>query len=186
MNAIRDRIVRLERIPASALQAHPLNWRTHPLRQRQAWRGIAAELGFAGAVLARVLDDGSLQVIDGHLRVEESGDAPIPVLVTDLAEDEARRLLLTYDSLGTLAETDGERMRRLLAQEPALSRPLAELLAAAWPTDFPGDREAEPELDGWSCARVFQIVVDCKDEAQQVQVFEQLTKEGWRCRVLTL
>ncbi len=31
-----------------------------------------------------------------------------------------------------------------------------------------------------------QVVVECRDEAEQRAVFEQLTQAGYRCRVLTL
>jgi hypothetical protein len=32
----------------------------------------------------------------------------------------------------------------------------------------------------------FQLIVDCKTEEHQKQLYEQLTKAGWPCRVLTL
>ena len=63
---IRDRIVELRRVPADQLRPHPRNWRGHPPAQRQALQGILAEVGFADALLARQLLDGSLQLIDGH------------------------------------------------------------------------------------------------------------------------
>lgn len=33
---------------------------------------------------------------------------------------------------------------------------------------------------------IYQIIVDCRDEEEQRIVFEQMTGEGRRCRVLTL
>ena len=98
---IRDRVVEFVRVPASTLRPSPLNWRTHPTEQRNALKGILAEVGFAGAELTRRLPDGSLELIDGHLRAEEMGDNPIPVLVTDLTAEEARLLLATYDPIWT-------------------------------------------------------------------------------------
>ena len=86
---IRDRIKDFRRVPASSLRPSPDNWRTHPQVQRDALRGLLAEIGYAGATLCRELPDGSLEIIDGHLRAEEMGDREVPVLVTDLDEDEA-------------------------------------------------------------------------------------------------
>ena len=64
---IRDRVKELRRVPASQLRPSPKNWRTHPKEQADALRGLLAEVGFAGAALARELPDGSLELIDGHL-----------------------------------------------------------------------------------------------------------------------
>jgi ParB-like chromosome segregation protein Spo0J len=94
---IRDRVIEFIRVPASSLRPSPRNWRTHGTAQRDALKGILAEVGYAGAQLARRLPDGSLELIDGHLRAETVTDQPIPVLVTDVNEDEAAKLLATYD-----------------------------------------------------------------------------------------
>src|SRR6266404_5576577 len=67
---IRDRIVELRRVPARELRPNPKNWRSHPAAQQDALKGLLAELGYCDAVIARPLPDGSLQLIDGHLRCE--------------------------------------------------------------------------------------------------------------------
>ena len=65
---IRDRIKELRRVPARELRPNPKNWRTHPPAQQDALRGVLAEIGYAGALLVRELDNESLELIDGHLR----------------------------------------------------------------------------------------------------------------------
>ena len=81
---IRDRIIDFRRVKAADLRPNPRNWRTHPAAQRDAMRGVLAEIGYAGALLARRLPDGELQLIDGHLRAETTPDAEVPVLILDL------------------------------------------------------------------------------------------------------
>ena len=44
---IRDRIKELRRVPASELLPNPKNWRTHPVAQQDALRGVLAEVGYA-------------------------------------------------------------------------------------------------------------------------------------------
>ena len=100
---IRDRIKELRRVPVSKLRPHPRNWRTHPDAQRDALRGVLAEVGYADALLARELADGSLQLIDGHLRAETTPEAVVPVLVLDVDEAEADKILLTHDPLAAMA-----------------------------------------------------------------------------------
>ena len=112
---IRDRIKELRRVPASSLRPNPKNWRTHPKEQADALRGTLAEIGFAEAVVARELPDGSLELIDGHLRAETVGDAEVPVLVLDVTEDEADKLLVTLDPLAAMATVDAEALASLVA-----------------------------------------------------------------------
>src|SRR6516164_4468653 len=112
---IRDRIRELQRVPASQLRANPKNWRTHPPAQRDALKGLLAELGYCDALLVRELEDGALELIDGHLRAEETPDMEVPVLVLDVTAEEAEKLLLTLDPLASLAEADTDALTSLLA-----------------------------------------------------------------------
>ena len=111
---IRDRIRELRRVPASQLRPHPHNWRFHPPAQRDALQGLLAELGYCDAVLARELPDGTLELIDGHLRCATTPDTAVPVLVLDVTEQEADKLLLTLDPLAGLAEVTPAALRQLL------------------------------------------------------------------------
>lgn len=111
---IKDRIRELRRVPARDLVPNPKNWRRHPKAQANALRDLLAEIGYADALLARELADGRLMLIDGHLRAETTPDADVPVLVLDLDEAEADKLLLTLDPLASLAESDSERIGALL------------------------------------------------------------------------
>ena len=110
---IKDRIKELRRVRASELLPHPLNWRQHPKAQFDALSGVLAEIGFADAVIARETPDG-LQLINGHLRRSIMGDQTIPVLVVDLDDDEAAKMLITYDPLAALAETNENQLRGLM------------------------------------------------------------------------
>ena len=112
---IRDRIKELRRVKASELRPHPKNWRTHPSAQQDALRGVLAEIGYAGALLARELPDGSLELIDGHLRAETTPEMEVPVLVVDLDEQEAAKLLALHDPLAGMAEANDEVLADLLA-----------------------------------------------------------------------
>jgi hypothetical protein len=112
---IRDRIKELRRVKARDLLANPKNWRRHPKMQADALRGLLAEVGYADALLARELPGGKLMLIDGHLRAETTPDMMVPVLVVDVNEEEADKLLLTLDPLAGLAQADVERIKELLA-----------------------------------------------------------------------
>lgn len=122
----RDRIKELRRLPASELLANPRNWRTHPQKQADALSGILGEIGWADACLARETSDG-LMLIDGHLRAKQAGAAEIPVLVLDLTDDEADKLLLSLDALAGMAGTNKENLEALLRDVQTGSEGLAGL-----------------------------------------------------------
>lgn len=112
---IRNRIKSLRTVRAGDLVPNPRNWRTHPQGQQDALRGVLAEIGYADALIARELPDGRLMLIDGHLRAETTPDVKVPVLVTDLTEEEADKLLATLDPLAAMAEADEAKLADLLA-----------------------------------------------------------------------
>jgi hypothetical protein len=105
---IRDRIKELRRVKAKELRANPKNWRRHPKIQVDALQALLSEIGYADALIARELPDGKLLLIDGHLRADITPDNEVPVLVLDVTEEEADKLLATLDPLSAMAETDAE------------------------------------------------------------------------------
>jgi hypothetical protein len=184
---IRDRVKELRRVRASELAPNPRNWRTHPVAQRDALRGVLAEIGYAGALLARELSDGRLELIDGHLRAETTPDSIVPVLVLDVNEEEALKVLLTHDPLSALAEADAQRLGELLNTCEIESPHVVAMLADLDESVFKGNEECEQfERDEVTIPESYQVVIECKSETEQEQLFERMRGEGYKCRVLTL
>lgn len=126
---IRDRITELRRVPASELRPNPKNWRTHPKAQADALKGVLAEIGIADAVLARELPDGSLMLLDGHLRLETMADQILPVLVLDVDEAEGDKVLATLDPLAAMAEADSAKLDAILREVDTGSPELQQMLS---------------------------------------------------------
>lgn len=126
----RDRIKSLRRVRAGDLRANPKNWRQHSTAQSDALRGILEEVGFADAILARQ-DGDSLEIIDGHLRADLDPEAKVPVLILDVSEAEAAKLLAVIDPIAGMATADPAKLDALLREidtgSEALSAMLAEL-----------------------------------------------------------
>jgi ParB-like chromosome segregation protein Spo0J len=151
---IRDRVKELRRVKASDLRPSPRNWRTHPKPQRDALQGLLAEVGYADALLARELPDGSLELVDGHLRAETTPDSEVPVLVLDVTEAEAAKLLASLDPLAAMAQADAGQLDSLLREVSTGSEALQEMLAklaedsGVTPPDFgPAGIEDQGRLD---------------------------------------
>jgi hypothetical protein len=184
---VRDRIQALRRVKASRLRPHPGNWRTHPIAQQEAVRGLLAEIGYADALLVRELDDGSLELIDGHLRAEITPDADVPVLIVDLDDAEAAKLLALHDPVANMAEPNNAVLAELLEQVETENRAvravLDQMLSSTSPWEDQPSQERPPEVE---IPESYQVMVECKDEAEQKALYERLTAEGLICRLLTL
>jgi hypothetical protein len=195
---IRDRIKDLRRVPASELKPHPLNWRTHPRSQQDALRGILSEIGYADALLARETSDGGLMLIDGHLRAETTPDALVPVLVLDVDEVEAAKILATLDPLAAMAQADAARLNRLLSEVATGNVALQELLARLAGESSTSAREegakpqATAQADGAGAGQKlrvetkYAVIINCDSEQQQLALLERFDQEGLNCRALVM
>ena len=180
---IRNRIKAHRRVRAGDLVPNEWNFRLHPEVQRSALAALYREVGFARSLLAYELPDGRLKLIDGHLRRELDPDMEVEVEVLDVTEEEARTLLLSIDPLAELAQTQEalyERLRELAPTAPAE-------LQAAWDAsrqageqalDDALSRPAPPEEGP------YLVLVQCRDEAQQVELLERFAAEGLECKAL--
>jgi ParB-like chromosome segregation protein Spo0J len=184
---IRDRIKDFRRVKASQLRPHAKNWRVHPTAQQDALRGVLAEIGYAGALLARELDDGSLELIDGHLRAETTPEMEVPVLVLDLDEAEAAKLLAVHDPLADMAEKNEAVLAELLDQVETENDAVRALLDGMLGNEeWSADKSELAAAKDVPIPEAFQVVIECRDETEQQAVFERMSGEGFSCRVLTL
>jgi hypothetical protein len=187
--SIRNRVRELRHVRADRLRPHPLNWRTHPTEQQAALAAVLDEIGYAGALLARECDDGTLELIDGHLRAATTPEAEVPVLVVDLSVEEAALLLAVHDPLAAMARTDAETLLALTSDLDVRHAELEALLAQAIDAAAPSPpsatpNDAPPSLDAWRDQ--FQIIVDCRNETEQRRLYERFVGEGMSCRVSVL
>ena len=103
---MRNRVQGLRYVKGSDLAADPRNWRQHPPAQRQALQAMIDRVGLVDAVIAREAPDGSLVLVDGHLRADLDPEVELPVLVVDLTEEEAGEVLASFDPLSAMAQAD--------------------------------------------------------------------------------
>ena len=174
---VRDRIREFRRVPASSLRPNPRNWRKHPSKQKRILSNVLEQIGFADALLVRECDDGVLELIDGHLRLETTPDQELPVLVLDVDEREANQLLLSHDPLTALAETDVAQLNDLLAEADLDTADLRILFS-----EFDFSEPAPDQTDQLSEA--YEILIKCENEAAQAELLQHLTAEGYECRAL--
>lgn len=184
---MRNRVKELRFVKASELTPCADNWRLHPKKQRDLMKSVLQTIGYADALVARETEDGKLTLIDGHLRADVSSDVEVPVLVVDLNANEAKELLLVHDPIGAMAERDDEAVLRLLADFEATSETLERFIEEEFKIAFDADAAESPTNEKEiAIPNLFQIIVECKDETEQRECFEELTRSGRKCRVVNL
>lgn len=177
----RNRIVRHVCVRAGDLVPHEANPRLHSEAQRRALQMLYDEIGFARSLLAFELPDGRLKLIDGHLRASMDAEHLVDVEVLDVSDAEARSLLLAIDPLAELAGYDPpalEELRKRVEKDSGAVLTLWQTLEAAAASnrkalDKVRQEKAPPEP--------FLIVIECTDEAQQVELLRRFQDEGLRC-----
>ncbi len=137
---MNNRIKELRYVKAFELAPDPRNPRRHPAAQRAALQSMLVDVGIADAVIARETSAG-LVLIDGHLRADLDPDQILPVLVTDLDEAEAGKVLATLDPLAAMADVDSGALARLIAD----AAPPIDLAAMFPDVDLGGILAPEPE-----------------------------------------
>lgn len=150
----RNRIIETRVVSSHELAHHPLNWRTHPQKQRRALR---ESLGLYGIVKGLVgyyseREGGKITIIDGNLRLDEADEWTVGI--TDLSDAEADQILLLLDPISAMAGSDAARLDELLrgfqSGEAAVQEMLAELAARSgvYPIDIPDPQpQREPQLE---------------------------------------
>jgi hypothetical protein len=188
MKPIRNRIKGHRRVRAGDLLPHELNPRLHTEAQRAALAALYAEIGFARSLLAYELPDGRLKLIDGHLRQDVAPDMEVDVEVLDVNDAEARALLLSLDPLAQLADYDQTALDRLRAVTSTDSDAIANL----WASVGRANAEVEEALAAARSSRgkdrdipeQFLILVECADEATQMELLQRFQDEGLKCKAL--
>ena len=128
-------------------------------------------------LLARELPCGSLELIDGHLRKETTPDQNVPVLILDVTEAEADKILLTLDPLAAMAEAGTEQLDALLRSVNTGNQALAGMLTELAKDNgiIPADKK--PDCVG-ALNPEFSVLIRCGDESEQRQVIEELDRNG--------
>jgi hypothetical protein len=142
-SAWRSRIVGHGEERVDQMVLNPWNWKIHPKAQLEGLRGAIIEVGFVRSV---TVNRRTGNLVDGHARVllaDREHQLLIPVEYVDLSEEEERRVLLTIDPLGALAEAQEAKLQELLQRTTVEEEGLELVLAELWERHI-GERVMAP------------------------------------------
>ncbi len=182
---IRDRIKELRRVRAGDLIPSKDNWRRHGTKQKKVMAAVLKEIGYADALLSREDEDGRLILIDGHMRAEMDPDVIVPVLVLDVDELEADKILATLDPISAMAQSDDQALQALMEKigENSDETSFQDLMSRIHneETSTSSDSGQAPELKDR-----FAIMIECETEEDQLKMLKRFLKQGITCRAIVI
>lgn len=186
--------MRIDTWPIDRVRPYAGNPRTIP---PAAIDKVAASLQAFGWRQPLVVDADGVLIV-GHTRLaaaKQLGLTEVPVHVADsLTPEQVRAYRLADNRTHEEATWDEEALAAELAQITAddlraltgfdsteLDRYLAELAGGA-----PAEGDVGATDNGFEYQEKYGVIVECRDEAQQKLVFDELTAAGHRCRVVAV
>lgn len=163
------------------------NYRIHDDKNKEL---IAKSLDECGAGRSIVIDNDN-EIIAGNGIYEAWGDRPVKVIETDGSElvvvkrIDLQRSDFKRDKLAIMDNTtsDSSRMDIPLLQVDFPDIGLLNEMGVEIPEI---KEEKEPKDISDELKEEFEVVVECKSEEEQEEIFTKLTEMGLKCRLLTL
>jgi len=164
------------------------NARTHSEEQIAQIAASIREFGWTNPILI----DGKNGIIAGHGRLAAArklGLDEIPVIELEhLTETQKKALILADNKLALNSGWDND-MLMFELKELNLDGFDLELVgfdSIELAKIFDEEEEKKDELKEQSYNEVFNIIIECADEAEQEKIFNRLDSEGYKCRVQSL
>ena len=163
---------------------YALNSRTHSDEQVAQLAASIREFGFTNPVLV----DEQNNLIAGHGRLLAARKLKleqVPAVVVTGLDDRRRRALVIADN--KLALNSGWDMDTLMVEMQDLGSDFGALMGFSEKELLDMFKVDEDKLPNQQdLGAVFEVAVECNDETQQETVFNLLTQQGYKCRILTM
>lgn len=173
-------------VPVEDLIPYALNSRTHSDEQVAQLAASIREFGFTNPVLI----DEQNNLIAGHGRLLAARKlklADVPAVVVTGLDDRKRRALVIADN--KLALNSGWDMDALLVEMQELGSDYGLLMGFSEKElldMFKADIEDDVLPEQKELKSTYEVAVECENETEQETVFNLLTREGYKCRILTM
>lgn len=169
-------------IPIEKINPAPYNPRVDLKPSDPEYQHIKASIESFGYLDPIVWNERTGNIVSGHQRFKilvDSGVTEVECRVVDFDEDKEKACNLAMNKAVGL--WDEEKLNELLI----------ELQDTSWDMGNFGfdsldisDNEREDKSDDYK--EQFQVIIDCSDENEMEKVYDELTDQGYTCRVSTL
>jgi ParB-like chromosome segregation protein Spo0J len=180
----------IDRVPPAELIPYSNNAKEHPEEQVKKIASSIKNYGWDQPIVV----DGENEIIKGHGRLQAAellGLSEVPVIRReDLTEAEAKASRIADNKTAESAWIDDvlETEIDILAQEDEI-----EMDSLGFDDDEiddllqPDDALPEPaEEEALGLEAEYEVIIECNDELEQERVYDELTTEGYECRLNSL
>ena len=154
----------------------------NPRNNESAVDAVAASIEEFGFKVPIIIDKDNV-IVAGHTRLKAAlkiGLEKVPCIkADDLTPEQLKAFRLADNKVGELATWDFDKLEEELAG-------LDMDMSAFGFTQEDDENDAERKDLSGNVDEMYQVIIDCEDESQQAEIFEQLKEEGYKCHVLTL
>lgn len=182
-------------VPVADLKPHPKNWNEHPPEQLEMAAKIF-EQGIRRPIRVSALS-GLITVGHGALETAKmKGWKEWPVEIQSYASEKEELADVTADNkLGAKSRANPDKLAALLQElqgeidieiAGVTDAEMKDLIASLNPQPPEKGKEKPKEAKSVTIDAMYQVIVECKTEADQKATLEKLEKEGLKCRLLTL
>ena len=162
------------------------NSRTHSDEQVAQIAASIKEFGWTNPILV----DGKNGIIAGHgrlLAARKLGHKEVPTIeLSELTDAQKRAYIIADNKLALNAGWDDEVLKLEIQQLNDLNFDLTLLGFDEVELAKMFDEVVDEEPEGENYQEVFNIIVECSNEAEQEKIFNRLDSEGYKCRVQSL
>jgi ParB-like chromosome segregation protein Spo0J len=162
------------------------NSRTHSDEQVAQIASSIKEFGWTNPILV----DGKNGIIAGHgrlLAARKLGHKEVPTIeLSELTDAQKRAYIIADNKLALNAGWDDEVLKLEIQQLNDLNFDLTLLGFDEIELAKMFDEVVDEEPEGENYQEVFNIIVECSNEAEQEKIFNRLDSEGYKCRVQSL
>jgi ParB-like chromosome segregation protein Spo0J len=162
------------------------NSRTHSDEQVAQIAASIKEFGWTNPILV----DGKNGIIAGHgrlLAARKLGHKEVPTIeLSELTDAQKRAYIIADNKLALNAGWDDEMLKLEIQQLNDLNFDLTLLGFDEVELAKMFDEVVDEEPEGENYQEVFNIIVECSNEAEQEKIFNRLDSEGYKCRVQSL
>lgn len=174
-------------VSVASLVPYARNSRTHSPQQVDKIAASIREFGFLNPIIV----DAENGIIAGHGRVmaaQKLGLADLPVIeASHLTEAQRRAYVIADNRLALDAGWDNDLLKVELQDLDSQGFDLSLTGFETGELTSLFEPEAEDELpEQQDLKATFEVAVECNDETQQETVFNLLTQQGYKCRILTM
>lgn len=186
MGLFSEQKMQIEQIALSTITPYAKNNRTHPADQIER---IAASIKHFGFNQPVVIDENNVCLV-GHgrlLAAQKLGLDKIPTLKkTELSEKQKRAYRILDNKLQNDSTWEFENLESELKLLEAEGFELEPWGLESLRDLFPSETHALSNDELQNLEKSYKIEIDCVSEGDQQIVYERLTKEGLKCRLLSL